>query len=830
VEVIISYQAGIEVFGNLSALGQSDNIIRFISKENYPIPMGISDYWDGIIIKSKGNCELSYCEIQGARKGITISSSNNFVSYCTLKYNEEYAISIKESYNNTISNNEFIGTSILLPHYDKTALLSQIIESNIVNGNPLGYLINKDHFNVSAVSGQFIIIECNNVSIDSLDASNTNIGILIAYSNFITINNCTFNNNIEVGIHIYESNYINMTNCKIKNNIGTFGYATGLRMYNTKYTNVSYCDISGNGYGIVYSDLNGNCIHNTVYHNNIYENKKCGISVSPSIYNQTILNNVLEENGLELATSSHYDAVSSYNIENNLVNGKPLYFIFGKNSYSVPADAGQVILIKCTDILIQDLDVRSVSTGIQIRLSSRVLIKNSLLSENVRGSHISLSSNITFQNCDASYCEYGFQISSGCENISIDNCKIDNTHLGIITYRTNNFIINNCNISTIHEGTGISIQESENITVKYCNLINYRVGIQVSQSHSIEIYNCNISNSWITGIYLSMGSSNTSVYHNNIIGDLGDFASINALDYTGNNSWNNEYPFGGNHWNRYSGQDEYNGENQDQIGSDGIGDIPFDVYKDNSKSKITITDKYPLMKPFVWWDEISPSIELISPFNNSFIIPGETLEFYIWDGNLDLKSAHYSINKGSFEEFDDPYRINTSGNYEEEDLLVRIMAEDNLGNIATELFVFKIDIDTDGDGFTDSRDNDDDNDGFYDEWEEFLGSNPKDPDDHPLDYDGDGIPNGDFNNSQTWMDNDDDGDGVLDVNDPDPLDPNITGKIEIMNQLWLIIIISISLILVISYLYFRKRKKTPTQVEKDTLYDNSSPIDSSNED
>jgi len=90
--------------------------------------------------------------------------------------------------------------------------------------------------------------------------------------------------------------------------------------------------------------------------------------------------------------------------------------------------------------------------------------------------------------------------------------------------------------------------------------------------------------------------------------------------------------------------------------------------------------------------------------------------------------------------------------------------------------------DTDGDGkFDDANgdgrnngedDTDDDNDGYLDEWENVMGTNPKNPLSMPLDTDRDGWPDGDATNSRNeWMDEDDDNDGVLDENDDFPKDP-----------------------------------------------------------
>jgi hypothetical protein len=69
---------------------------------------------------------------------------------------------------------------------------------------------------------------------------------------------------------------------------------------------------------------------------------------------------------------------------------------------------------------------------------------------------------------------------------------------------------------------------------------------------------------------------------------------------------------------------------------------------------------------------------------------------------------------------------------------------------------------------------DNDSDGYLNTWEEYLGTDPLDPNSSPIDTDSDGIPDGDLDNSQPWMDFDDDNDNYTDREeleaDTDPLD------------------------------------------------------------
>ncbi len=129
--------------------------------------------------------------------------------------------------------------------------------------------------------------------------------------------------------------------------------------------------------------------------------------------------------------------------------------------------------------------------------------------------------------------------------------------------------------------------------------------------------------------------------------------------------------------------------------------------------------------------------------------------------------------------------------------------------------------DTDGDGIGDNEDTDDDGDGFLDEWEVVLGTSSTDPTDTPLDTDDDGIPDGDANNTESWMDTDDDGDDVSDELDADPLDPDISDIIDDppdedggTNYLWLIILLVLVGVVGAFIVLRNKKKQEPEEMEE----------------
>ena len=123
---------------------------------------------------------------------------------------------------------------------------------------------------------------------------------------------------------------------------------------------------------------------------------------------------------------------------------------------------------------------------------------------------------------------------------------------------------------------GISLYSSNNNTLSGNNALN--------NGYSYALYEI-----YRYSIYLS-SSSNNKIYHNNLINNTDQ-----AYDDNNNNLWDNGYPSGGNYWSDYTGVDLKSGPGQNIPGSDGIGDIPYNI-SGGSGAK----DRYPMM------DRIAP--------------------------------------------------------------------------------------------------------------------------------------------------------------------------------------------------------------------------------
>lgn len=159
----------------------------------------------------------------------------------------------------------------------------------------------------------------------------------------------------------------------------------------------------------------------------------------------------------------------------------------------------------------------------------------------------------------------------------------------------------------IRDSKGISLVTVTNVTITKMNIVSFWEGIYLnggwqnnivknriaSNNVGIDIYSGRhtiIENDLVNNdLWCTLGRYN-KIYHNNVINSSAHVAQADLGDY--NQIWDGDYPVGGNYWSSYNGTDLYSGPNQNETGSDGLGDTPYGIlYYENM-------DHYPLMKPY----------------------------------------------------------------------------------------------------------------------------------------------------------------------------------------------------------------------------------------
>jgi parallel beta-helix repeat protein len=237
----LTIEPGVEVFfngfynlyveGNLSAVGNESQMIKFTSNKTIPT---YSD-WESIQVNTTGKINIRYCNISYADNGISVSQSEKKNQiYDNLITNNWMGVRIFESANSTLGNNN------VSDNYKHGIIMSysseNFLQNNFLSNNGL----------LSIGNGLHLHYADNNVLHNNVVWNNRFRGIYLFWSN---LNNITYNRifaNLFDGVYITQSYDNQLRN----NNISLNGY-------------------NGNHPGIYLTSTSHN---NRIYHNTIIDN------------------------------------------------------------------------------------------------------------------------------------------------------------------------------------------------------------------------------------------------------------------------------------------------------------------------------------------------------------------------------------------------------------------------------------------------------------------------------------------------------------------------------------------------------------------------------
>jgi len=425
-----------------------------------------------------------------------------------------------------------------------------------------------------AFSKGVILYGMSNVTVENVKIEAFHFGIYLDSSLANIVSGCIITHNYNGIWLVYSSN-----NSIIKNFIANTGL--GICLENSHMNTISGNIIveSRTGVYLVYSSRN-------IISENSAKNNDYGICLDASSYNVVSINN-MTENGMNFGVEPvDYSSLLNYVDVSNIVNGKPVYYWINKSHETVPSDAGYIALVNCKNIIVQNANLTHNLHGILVAYSQNVTIINNTIANNDRGvfsfrsSQISIfdntitdsrsgitiySSNYTkiSGNC-IKKCRYAIELWVSLHNAIISN-HIANNDFGITTWRCSysDFFGNQLESN----GLGIKLEFSSNMNISKNNIVTNNYGVHLTVS------------------------SNNKFYHNNFVGNTYQIYDYPTPYGPSINVWDNGYPSGGNYWSDYTDVDEKSGPNQDQPGSDGIGDTPYVIDSNNA-------DHYPLMNPY----------------------------------------------------------------------------------------------------------------------------------------------------------------------------------------------------------------------------------------
>lgn len=159
--------------------------------------------------------------------------------------------------------------------------------------------------------------------------------------------------------------------------------------------------------------------YNSICENNM-TNNRCGIYLYCSLSN-SISGNTFVNNGLFIWRS--YENL----VVDNFVNGKPLAYLEGVFNYKVE-DAGQVILVKCSNVTVENLNLFNATVGVQLWETINTKVTGNSIVNNRHGVWLYYSSgNSIHGNSIANNNRCGISLFDCSSNNSIYENDITNT-------------------------------------------------------------------------------------------------------------------------------------------------------------------------------------------------------------------------------------------------------------------------------------------------------------------------------------------------------------------------------------------------------------------
>jgi parallel beta-helix repeat protein len=380
---------------------------------------------------------------------------------------------------------------------------------------------------------------------------------------------------------------------------------TGIILFYVTNGTIENVNVTDNMHGILLAGT-----RELYFFNNSIDTNYFGILFDSYNRFNTFVNNTMIDDGFHIIYNGEIEYWTDQYIDtSNTVNGKPVYYWKNLTSGIIPLDAGQVILVNCSDINVSNLSIELTDIGISIGYCKNINISNNEIQGHAldwgqSGIYLYGSENNTVYNNTVTNYIYGICASLSMNNL-IDHNLFDHDGNGIIIKSGYNNTLANNTIENSGEGIDLEPQPNSLNIIHNNKIWNNSRGIRIISSSNNLIFNNSIWGNY-EGINISYWTniwtaSNNSIYYNSIIGNL-----LQAND-SAYNFWNLTYPFGGNFWSDYNGVDLFSGIYQDVSGSDGFGDTPYVIDGDTQ-------DRFPLMEPMNDFLEPISSVSGIIPY------------------------------------------------------------------------------------------------------------------------------------------------------------------------------------------------------------------------
>ena len=369
----------------------------------------------GLVVMAEG-AVLEGCLISHNFYGISLVGGNATLKDCVITANYkglycEMGASLRLD-GCSVTGNAWEGVDA----WDSTLILSGCeITDNGQGVHCVGSALNITGCDISLNHGDGVSLMASQAYLASSTLNNnTGWGLSCDLSN-ATLTSCELSFNWLDGVDAYGGSYVVVEGCSISYN-GLEGFWSGLSCQLGSGAEVRDCAIIGNGLDGVACEGSWISVENC----EIADNYRFGIYVYQSsgvvVRNCTLIHDALFLEGYELAHFLH-------TVEDNTVNGAPLYYVVNSTGLTIGRPIGSLIVVNShaitvfTGSLTEKINISRTDVAIEVAFSENIVLKSCYVDQNgwygvyTYNSTVSVEHSIISRNGYGIYCAGGGQLT-----------------------------------------------------------------------------------------------------------------------------------------------------------------------------------------------------------------------------------------------------------------------------------------------------------------------------------------------------------------------------------------------------------------------------------
>ncbi len=195
----------------------------------------------------------------------------------------------------------------------------------------------------------------------------------------------------------------------------------------------------------------------------------------------------------------------SHTMENNLVNGRPLYYFAGESGLSVPADAGEIIVVCSSDVNVTGADVSDCSMGLIVAYCDRVTVQRVTADRcGVFGTYFAYVNGASMTDTAAAETNHALDFRAS-KDLVLENCRATGCDQGIFFSFVDDSRILGCEASDT--GQGFFFAAGNRNAMVDCRAVGCENGANVQKENDMLILNCSFSGNTVCALRLDVSPS-----------------------------------------------------------------------------------------------------------------------------------------------------------------------------------------------------------------------------------------------------------------------------------------------------------------------------------